>query len=134
MKILKTYWNERTRNEKELIVLWSSFIISFLLDEINCTYLAWQYNCSVSDLWKITDFYWLSPIFGIIDLLIGISIFRKVKVSSEIVVRQFVFNFSGKSFIISVPKINGLTQKALSVIVIIISVCSLIGDIGKFFM
>lgn len=136
LKNLKEKWNCRTLRE-QLLVLWVSLGISFLLDELNCIFLTIQYNCRMEDLLYVTDFYWLSPVFGIVDLIIGILIFKKTFISLDITTYRFIFNLPNyTTFEFSVPVItrgiSTLLSKGLSLFVIAISICSLMTDVVKF--
>lgn len=136
LKNLKEKWNCRTLRE-QLLILWILLGISFLLDELNCRFLTMQYNCRMEELLYVTDFYWLSPVFGIVDLIIGILIFKKTFISLDITIHRFVFNRPNyTTFEFSVPVItrgiNTLLSKGLSLYVIAISICSLMTDVVKF--
>lgn len=132
LKNLKEKWNYRTEREK-LAILWILLGISWILDSLHCQILAMHYNCQLEDLLLVMDFYWLSPVFGIIDLLLSILIIKKTRLRMHITIHHFVFNHA---YVISVPVIRGartLLEKGLAIYIAAISVVSLMIDALKFF-
>lgn len=140
MKSLKGKWNSRTVRE-QLFILWGLLLISFFLDGLNCKYLAMQYHCLEEDLALVTNFYWLSPVFGIVDLLLSILIFKKTILDLEFgKIHLYIcphFKTFEKDFEIVIPVImrgaNTLLAKVLSLYIMAVSICSLIIDLFKFF-
>ena len=132
LKNLKEKWECRTIRE-QLEILWEILAISWLLDSMHCQILAMQYNCRMENLLYVTDFYWLSPVFGIIDLLLSILIIKKTRFRMRCVVYHIVFNHK---FEVSMPVIKGIVASITKLLAIYIAICScfsLLVDIFKFF-
>lgn len=130
---LKEKWNCRTRKE-QILILWIIIGIFFLLDGLNCNMLAMKYNCQVEEISQVIGFYWLSPVFGIVDFVLALLIFKKTKVDIEITLNQVFyngFNFSESSF--TIPTVTKgaetLLSKGLSFTLMAASVISLIPDV-----
>lgn len=112
------------------------YLLMFTMDKIHCDYLASQYNCAVSELYSVVGFYWLSPVFGIIDLILGIMILLKshYNLANEV-----------KIIIVELPIMNSTLQAGVNLswlkrklsrlfggFIIFISVASLILDVMLF--
>lgn len=142
MKNTSEKFKERLRrpaSNKQLTMLWMLFGISLLLDCLYVIYFSHQYNCSASQLLYVRDFNWISPVFGIVDLLIGYIIFKKTIIHINLNVYDFIFNGNANKRIrIVIPKIIRYdyhsVSKMLSVIVIATSLLSLAIDFVKFFI
>lgn len=135
MRGLKERWNERTVIE-QILILWGIFAISLFLDATNCKWMAFIYNCDPEELLYTTEFYILSPIFGIVDLILGWCILKKAVANLKKEVYHIILNFGFKVFEFDIPRGRQFLYSmsaTMSMLVIAISVCSLIVDVIKFF-
>lgn len=64
---------ERLRLKK----LWTLVLLSLIADSFCCNYLAMTNHCKVSEIYEVVGVWWLSPIFGLFDLIIGLLILYK---------------------------------------------------------
>lgn len=124
-KIKKTRW------------LWLMFFISLSADKWHCNYLAQKYQCEVAELLFKTPFYWLSVLFGVVDLLLGISIWRRITTKqylqpTEWNVLSLEYSFDGIPYKFSLSIDPWKTEKFAAAYVIFISVGSLVVDAIKF--
>ena len=141
MKSTLKNFKERLRrpaSTKQLTILWILLGLSFLADYLNVMFLSRQYNCTPKELLYVSGFYWLSPLFGLVDLIIGYIIFKKTIVYINLYVHDFVFNGNyNKPLRIVIPKIIKYDyhsiSKMLSIIIMAISILSLASDIVKIF-
>lgn len=123
---------EGTTNKKQrntVAILWGILIVSFLLDSFHCNILALIYNCRVEELIHVSDFYILSPIFGLLDLTVGIMLLKKLKVIESINCCIELYDENQ----LTIPVKVQMLQILIAIFVVIISVCSLLTDVWKFF-
>lgn len=122
---------ERTKNTQRRVIatLWGILLVSLLFDGFHCNILAWMYNCTVEELIHVTDFYILSPIFGLVDLTVALILLKKLRVKESIGCCIELYERNQ----ITIPVIKHLAQILLAIFVAIVSVCSLAMDLVKFF-
>ncbi len=131
-KIKKTRW------------LWLMLFISWSADKWHCNYLSQKYQCEAAELLFKTPFYWLSVLFGVVDLLLGIAIFRRATIKYYACSKEwelFSYSYENENFLGTIMDkrtvkivVNAWgVEKLASTYIILISVCSLIVDIIKFF-
>lgn len=139
------FWREykmEDRKIKKTRWLWLMFFISFSADKWHCNYLAQKYQCEVAELLFKTPFYWLSVLFGVVDLILGVFIWRRATVKYRLIPKKWKFF----SFSSEIEKTNGAKHKTkikgsidlwelercMAIVIIFISAHSLVVDAIKF--
>lgn len=124
-KIKKTRW------------LWLMLFISWFVDTCHCNYLAQKYQCELAELLFKTPFYWLSVLFGVVDLLLGISIWQRATTKQyfqpmewNVVSLEYELDFIPYKLSFSIDPWK--FEKFASAYFSFISVCSLVVDMIKF--
>lgn len=127
-----------------------AFLVMFVLDEIRCRYLAMQHGCAVSELYETVGFYWLSPVFGIVDLMIGCLLLLKTIHNSVCYIpkeydvltveKSFLwgntlhtFSFTVENLYNNLENIRFWINVLLSTFICLLSIVSLIMDVYLFF-
>ena len=128
-ELIKTEGRTEIKRRKTIALLWGLLLVSIILDSFHCNILALIYNCKVGELLYVSDFYFLSPIFGLVDLAIALIILKKSRVEESI---QYCIMLYEKNQI-TIPVIKHIAQIFLAIFVAGVSICSLIVDVIKFF-
>ena len=125
------------RTIKKTRWLWLMLFISWTIDTCHCNYLAQKYQCELSELLFKIPFYWLSVLFGVVDLFLGISIWKRA--TTKQYVQPTEWNLFSMEYSIdyitqklSITVDPWRTEKLATAYVILISVGSLLVDVIKF--
>lgn len=124
-KIRKTRW------------MWLIFSISWYADTLHCEYLSQKYQCEQVELLFKVPFYWLSVLFGVVDLILGIGIWNRVTTKQCLQPARWNL-FSLKYSIDNIPNTLQISvdpwavEKLAATYIIFVSVCSLMVDGIKF--
>jgi len=125
------------RTIKKTRWLWLMLFISWTIDTCHCNYLAQKYQCELSELLFKIPFYWLSILFGVVDLFLGISIWKRATTKQYVQPTEWNV-FSMEYSIDYIPQKLSITvdpwrtEKLATAYVIFISVGSLLVDVIKF--
>ena len=112
--------SQLSKRGKAILALWCMFGVSLVIDMIYVytTSIINRYPAKYS-LW-LSDFNWISVALGVVDLVLGIAIFKLTKID--------VNNSSDQTKLIL-----KLISKSGAAFTIFVSISSLITDIIKFF-
>lgn len=134
----------KEREIKETRWLWLMLFISWFADKWHCDYLAQTYQCEATELVFKTPFYWLSVLFGVVDLLLGVLIWRRATTKHRFIPKKWEFlSISSKTEKTDKSKteleIRGSIdlwklEMYMAAFVILISVTSLVVDVIKFIL
>lgn len=121
--------SQLSKRGKAILALWCMFGISLIIDSIyvNVTSIINHYPAKYS-LW-FTDFNWISVTLGVVDLILGITIYKLTEIDLN--------KFSNPETPVELSDAKKLILKAISKagasFVIVVSVLSLLTDVVKFF-
>lgn len=117
------------------------FMLMFVLDKIHCIYLATKYCCDISELYYTVGFFWLSTVFGIVDLILGGMILIKnnsaVRSTPKLKAYTLVLPIINHTYTLTCQvNVTWLTRKIYNLIrtfICFISISSLLWDLMRFF-
>ena len=116
--------------------LWMAYIIVLLIDIIHVEYLTAKYNIKAADIFNVVGFYWLSPLIGFVELIIGILILYKNSNNYDSTFQNiYFFNipFTAIELGINVHWLAHKTNKFFAWFIVSISILALVEDFCLFF-